>query len=196
MSFYSLSLSLSRTQQHEITTDSRAQGKGMNVGFITYPMTRGGTPIDPGILPAMPGLTGRNLETAWFHALFPNTFYFLMPDHIFLVILSPEGPKRTIEKSALLVHPSVLEDEKIENLDEKLDAMMAFYDKTNVEDLVACERVQLGIGSDMYEGGRFSYKYEETIHRFQNMLLDHITGEPRIPAGDESGSIGRSWQRT
>ena len=102
----------------------------------------------------------------------------------------------TIEKSALLVHPSVLENDKIENLDEKLDAMMAFYDKTNVEDLVACERVQLGIESDMYEGGRYSYKYEETIHRFQNMLLDHITGEPRIPAGDESGSIGRSWQRT
>lgn len=91
----SLDLSFTNTARNNITTDSRAQGKGMNVGFLTYPMTRGGTPIDPGILPAMPGLTGRNLETAWFHALFPNTFYFLLPDHIFVVILSPEGPKRT-----------------------------------------------------------------------------------------------------
>eukprot|EP00939_MAST-03C_sp_MAST-3C-sp1_P005008 g5008.t1 len=58
---------------------SRRQGKGMNVGFVTYPMTRGGTPIDPGILPPLPGLEGPNAETAWFHAIFPNTFYFLMP---------------------------------------------------------------------------------------------------------------------
>lgn len=169
----------------------RRQGKGMNVGFVTYPMTRGGTPIDPGILPPMPGLSPENQETAWFHAIFPNTFYFLMPDHIFVVILSPSGAERTVERSALLVHPS-LKDSGDPEVEEKLDAMMAFYDKTNMEDIVACERVQEGVQSSAYEGGRYSFKFEETIHRFQNMCIDHMIGRPRIPAGDEH-SIGRSW---
>ena len=169
----------------------RRQGKGMNTGFITYPLTRGGTPIDPGILPPMPGLDKEEQKTAWFHALFPNTFYFLMPDHIFVVVLSPDGPNRTVEHSALLVHPSV-RDQGIPDLEKKLDNMMAFYDKTNIEDIVACERVQEGVESVAYEGGRFSFKFEETIHRFQNMCIDHMIGEPRIPAGDED-SIGDTW---
>eukprot|EP00940_MAST-03C_sp_MAST-3C-sp2_P002975 g2975.t1 len=173
---------------------ARRQGKGMNVAFVTFPMTRGGTPIDPGILPPMPGLKGDSLETAWFHAIFPNTFYFLMPDHIFVVVLSPDGPKRTVEYSALLVHPSV-KDQGIPDLEAKLDKMMAFYEKTNIEDIVACERVQQGVQSSAYEGGRFSFKFEETIHRFQNMCIDHVIGKPRIPSGDES-SIGECWDTT
>jgi hypothetical protein len=44
-------------------------------------------------------------------------------------------------------------------------------------------------------GGRMSFRFEETIHRFQNMVADHMIGLPRIPAGDEI-SIGgyHSWE--
>ena len=40
-----------------------------------------------------------------------------------------------------------------------------------------------------------SFRFEETIHRFQNMVADHMIGLPRIPAGDEI-SIGgyHSWE--
>ena len=62
--------------------------------------------------------------------------------------------------------------------------------RTNLEDIEACEHVQLGIRAKSYEGGRFSYKFEETIHRFQNMVIDHMIGKPRIPSGDDH-SIGR-----
>ena len=27
-------------------------------------------------------------------------------------------------------------------------------------------------------------KFEETIHRFQNMLIDHLIGKPKVPQGD------------
>ena len=55
------------------------QGKGQYVGFVTEPLTAGGTPIDPGVLPNFPGLNASQTNTAVFHTLFPNVFYFLLP---------------------------------------------------------------------------------------------------------------------
>ena len=65
----------------------RRQGKGQYVGFVTDPLTAGGTPIDPGVLPNFPGLNASQTNTAVFHALFPNVFYFLLLSHMFVVRL-------------------------------------------------------------------------------------------------------------
>ena len=38
-----------------------------------------------------------------------------------------------------------------------------------------------------YKGGRFSFRFEETLHRFQNMVIDKQLGgehKYRIPEGD------------
>eukprot|EP00516_Mucochytrium_quahogii_P006503 CAMPEP_0203748978 /NCGR_PEP_ID=MMETSP0098-20131031/3699_1 /ASSEMBLY_ACC=CAM_ASM_000208 /TAXON_ID=96639 /ORGANISM=" , Strain NY0313808BC1" /LENGTH=542 /DNA_ID=CAMNT_0050637905 /DNA_START=297 /DNA_END=1925 /DNA_ORIENTATION=- len=169
----------------------RAQGPGMYVGFVTNPLTNGGTPIDPNVLPSFPGLKGEEVETGVFHQLFPNAFYFLLPSHIFTVILKPTSAGVTIEQANLLVHPSLLEDAKVKEetavLNKKLDDMMAFYDMTNLEDIHICELVQDGVRATAYQGGRVSYRFEETIHRFQNMLVDHLVGHAgRVPKGDEA----------
>jgi len=168
----------------------RRQGSGKNLAFVTQPITSGGTAIDPGILESFPGLAGVENETAWFHALFPNVFHFLLPSHIFSVILDPVSPTTTIERTALLVHPSLMDDLKTQKeteiLQKKLDATMDFYQMTNNEDIDACELVQEGLRVEDYEGGRCSYRFEETIHRFHNILVDHLTGHPeRIPPGDD-----------
>ncbi|ETV82301.1 hypothetical protein, variant [Aphanomyces astaci] len=69
----------------------RAQGTGSYIGFATSPLTNGGTPLDINLLPPMPGLTGANTVTAWFHHYFPNAFYFLLPHGLFTVILETTG---------------------------------------------------------------------------------------------------------
>ena len=43
------------------------------------------------------------------------------------------------------------------------------------EDIEICQRVQIGTAAPTYQGGRFSYRFEETLHRFQNMLVDKMT---------------------
>ena len=48
-----------KVDEHE-----RRQGPGQYVGFVTYPLTRGGTPIDPGVLPALPGLGAENKQVS------------------------------------------------------------------------------------------------------------------------------------
>ena len=162
----------------------RAQGQGMYVGFVTYPLTRGGTPLDPDRTPAMEGLTAQNKETAWFHHHFPNAFYFLLPGSLFSVILEPTGPTTTREHTNLLIHPSALEAKDAER---KLDEAWEFYTLTNNQDIDICEEVQLGLQARAYTGGRMTFRFEETVHRFQNMIADYMTGNTaHIPEGDES----------
>jgi glycine/D-amino acid oxidase-like deaminating enzyme/phenylpropionate dioxygenase-like ring-hydroxylating dioxygenase large terminal subunit/glycine cleavage system aminomethyltransferase T len=178
---------VSGVDEHE-----RRQGPGQYVGFCTFPLTLGGTPIDPrpDIIPAMPGLDADNQRTGWFHYLFPNMFWFLFPDHMFAVYFEPQSATKTVERGSLLVHPTLLEKEVLADgsmVQDRLDDMFAFYDMTNMEDILACERVQNGIKAHPYEGGRYSFRFEETIHRFQNMVIDHVIGQPRIPCGDDVG---------
>ncbi len=182
----------------------RRQGRGQYIGFVTEPLTRGGTPIDPGVLPDFPGLDAAQRDTAVFHSLFPNVFYFLLPSHMFMVRLEPISPTETREVADLLVHPTLLDDGAAvdeatgetlgrDEIERRLDAMWEFYLETNREDIVACEHVQEGVSSEPYQGGRMSFRFEETIHRFQNMVADHMVGEPRVPCGDDMVIGGYNW---
>ena len=110
----------------------------------------------------MPGLTDYERNTAVFHAIFPNTFYFLFPAGLFVVRLCPVSPTETVEHAHLLVHPTLYDEVKTSEVEAKLDEVMAFYDKTNKEDIAACELVQSGIQTSAYQGGRVSYRFEET----------------------------------
>ena len=117
-----------------------------------------------------------------------------------MVRLEPISPTETREHASLLVHPSLLDDGmakddvtgevlSLEEINTRLDKMWDFYQETNDEDIVACEGVQEGVKIEQYMGGRMSFRFEETIHRFQNMVADHMIGEPKVPPGDEI-SIG------
>ena len=50
------------------------------------------------------------------------------------------------------------------------------------------KNVHQGTSTPLYTGGRFSFRFEETLHRFQNMVIDKmLVHEPtryRIPDGD------------
>jgi choline monooxygenase len=61
---------------------------------------------------------------------------------------------------------------------------MAFWDEVNLEDVEIVERVQDGLSNPVYEGGRMCYRFEESVHRFQNMEIDRILGLWRVPEGD------------
>lgn len=176
-----------------VNDHNRNQLYGKYTGFNTFPLTSGaGTPIDTDVLgPVFPGVKGDQANMAVFHAQFPNVFYFLMPNHLFVVHIEPISPTETLEHSYLMIHPSLYTEyeakEKLTELNEKLDKMMKFYDMTNLEDIQACEWVQEGVSCDDYKGGRVSYRFEETIHRFQNIYIDHLCGfYKRVPLGDDS----------
>ncbi len=53
---------------------------------------------------------------------------------------------------------------------KKYQEDMAYSDKVQQEDIEICERVQEGLGSKVYDRGRFSPELEEAVHHFQGCL--------------------------
>jgi choline monooxygenase len=159
----------------------RFQGPGLYTGMCTSPLSR-----DPDTvrfeLPIMPGLNAVEAQSAYWILLFPNIALFLLPDHLFTLLLQPDGPGRTQESADLLVHPSAL---AAPDAERQIDHILAFWGMVNEQDIAAVERVQRGLQTQAYPGGRMCFRFEEPIHRFQNMVIDRMTGVWRVPPGDE-----------
>jgi choline monooxygenase len=158
----------------------RYQGPGMYTGLATVPLSR-----DPSIvqfdLPVLPGLEGAEANCAFWILLFPNIALFLLPNHLFTLLIHPDGPGTTIESADLLVHPHAL---AVPAAEKKIDTILDFWAMVNRQDILAVERVQQGLQARAYPGGRMCYRFEEPLHRFQNMVIDRMTGVERVPPGD------------
>ena len=94
---------------------------------------------------------------------------------------------RTAEVAYLLTHP-----ESVASSDDPegdVEALLAFWDEVNQEDIGIVERVQDGLRNPAYEGGRMCYRFEESCHRFQNMLIDRMLGITDVPPGDDAETV-------
>jgi choline monooxygenase len=153
----------------------------MYTGMCTSPLSR-----DPDTvrfeLPTMPGLNAVESQTAFWILMFPNVALFLLPNHLFTLLLQPDGPGRTLESADMLVHPSAL---AAPDAEKHIDQILDFWGMVNGQDVAAVERVQRGLQARAYPGGRMCYHFEEPIHRFQSMVIDLMTGAWRAPPGDE-----------
>jgi choline monooxygenase len=158
----------------------RYQGPGMYTGMRTTPLS-----VDPNTvrfdLPVMPGLHPLEATSAFWILLFPNIAVFLLPNHVFTLLYHPDGPGRTLESADMLVHPSALADPEAQ---AKIDAIAAFWGMVNLQDVAAVERVQQGLQARTYTGGRMCFRFEEPVHRFQNMVIDRMVGIDRVPPAD------------
>ena len=131
-------------------------------------------------------LRGDDAESGRFVLLFPNTAISVLPNHAFIIVANPVGPDRTVERTVLLSHPESLDNPDSE---KELDQLMRFWDLVNRQDIGIVERVKEGISNPAYRGGRMCYQFEETLHRYQNILIDKMVGIERIPPGDQEESV-------
>jgi len=170
-----------------IDANHRWQGTGMYVGFCT-------TPIAPdtedggwqsGLRP-ISGLDAADAASARFIWLFPNVALNILPNHLFVIHARPVGPGLTHETTYLLTHP---ESTGAADTERAVDELAGFWDAVNREDIGIVERVQAGLDSTPFPGGRVCYRFEESLHRFQNMIIDRMVGKRRVPPGDESETV-------
>ncbi|TCJ19965.1 aromatic ring-hydroxylating dioxygenase subunit alpha [Rubrobacter taiwanensis] len=164
----------------------RWQGPGMYSGFCTTPISQNSEAGGWQGLPPLSSLSEEDAVSARFALLFPNTAISVLPNHAFVIVAKPVGPDQTLEKTVILSHPESLEDPDAE---EKLNQLMRFWDLVNLQDIEIVERVQEGISNPAYRGGRMCYKFEETLHRYQNMIVDKMVGIDQVPPGDEEGMV-------
>lgn len=155
----------------------------MYVGFCTSPIA--GNTDDGGWqgLAPLSTLSQDDAISARFAWVFPTVAINALPNHVFLLLARPAGPGRTRETAYLLVHPEVSAAAG-GHADAAIDELLAFWDEVNREDIAIVERVQQGLRDTAYTGGRMCYRFEESVHRFQNMLIDRVLGIARTPPGD------------
>jgi len=159
----------------------RWQGSGMYTGMCTSPIAANTEQGGWQGLPPISGLSESDATSARFAWLFPNTALNVLPNHVFVMIAEPVSAGHTSERTYLLAHPDSVARPGAE---QAIDELAGFWDAVNREDIAIVERVQLGLGSLAYTGGRMCYRFEEPLHRFQNMVADRMLGIRRIPPGD------------
>jgi choline monooxygenase len=165
----------------------RWQGTGMYVGFCTSPIApdtdEGGW--QSGLAP-ISGLNDVDASSARFIWLFPGVAVNILPNHLFIIHARPVAPGLTHETTYLLTHPNSIGTGGTERA---VDEIMSFWDGVNREDIEIVERVQSGLASTPFPGGRLCYRFEESVHRFQNMVIDRMVGKRRIPPGDDAEMV-------
>jgi choline monooxygenase len=161
----------------------RWQGRGKYVGFCTSPIAPNTDDGGWKGLPDMPGLEGADAYSARFAWLFPNVAINALPNHTVLLLTIPVSATQTREVLYMLAAPESIAAAG-EHADELVGNLVAFWDEVNREDIGIVERVQRGLADPAYTGGRMCYRFEESVHRFQNMLIDRIVGVQRVPEGD------------
>ena len=162
----------------------RWQGPGKYVGFCTWPVAPNTDDGGWKGLPPVEFVDGQDAEAARFIWLFPNIAINVMANHVFLLLARPDGTGRTAEVAYLLAHPDSIAASADPEGD--IDALLTFWDEVNKEDIGIVERVQDGLGNFAYEGGRMCYRFEESCHRFQNMVIDRMLGIGDVPPGDDA----------
>jgi choline monooxygenase len=165
----------------------RWQGTGMYVGFCTSPIApdtdEGGW--QSGLEP-ISGLDDVDATSARFIWLFPGVAVNILPNHLFIILVRPVAPGLTHETTYLLTHP---ESTGAEGGEQAVDELASFWDGVNREDIEIVERVQSGLSSTPFPGGRLCYRFEESVHRFQNMVVDRMVGKRRVPPGDDADMV-------
>lgn len=156
----------------------RWQGPGMYTGMCTTPVSRNTDTGGWDGLRPLGSLRGEDAESGRFVWLFPSTALVVLPNHAFVLLNQPVAADRTLETAVLLTHPEALGDPAAE---ECLDQLEKFWDLVNRQDLEIVERVQQGIRNPAYRGGRMCFRFEEPLHRFQNMVVDKMLGIDRVP---------------
>ena len=165
----------------------RWQGTGKYVGFCTWPIAPNTEDGGWAGLPPVTFVEGQDAEAARFIWLFPNIAINVMANHVFLLLARPDGVGHTAEVAYLLAHPDSVTGSADPEAD--IDALMTFWDEVNKEDIGIVERVQDGLRNPAYEGGRMCYRFEESCHRFQNMVIDRMLGIANVPTGDDAETV-------
>jgi len=163
----------------------RYQGPGMYCGQTTTPVS-GDDRDDWLTLPPAAGLDDSDLVSGRFVAIFPNVLLSVLPNHVWVMRFDPISAGETMETCSLLLPPSTGEVS-----DADVEPTVSFWLDVNNEDIDIVERGQRGLTHGAVPPGPLAPRFEEPLHRFQNILSQCFTRESLadipIPEGDVPG---------
>ena len=156
--------SYSRLEDHyHILNPGKFSGQGTHV----YRQIRddGGNP-----LPDFPGLSEKWDTAGEYLTVTPNVLLGVQRDHVFTIILEPQGPRRTLEH----VHIYYAGPDTPENLRRKNAEQ---WKGVFVEDIGVVEGMQAARGAPGFDGGRFSPAMDGPTLLFHQWVASRLTGQ-------------------
>lgn len=165
----------------------RYQGAGMYCGQSTTPVSADDRD-DWLTMPPATGLDESDLVSGRFVAIFPNVLLSVLPNHVWVMRLRPESPGVTNETWTMLVPPTGASASIADR-----ESTVSFWLDVNAEDVGIVEAGQRGLTKGAVPPGPLAPRFEEPLHRFQNMLADHMTldsiADLAVPCGDRIGNV-------
>lgn len=150
-----------------------ALAEALDVGAYRTELLDGGVlqvgiarPGEPVFVPPVGSPDAGQAVGAYYLWLWPNVMLNLYPWGLSLNVVLPEGPERTRVRFRTYVRDSALLDQ----------GAGAGLDRVEHEDEAVVESVQRGLGSRLYERGRYSPSREQGVHAFHRLLAAALAG--------------------
>ncbi|MGF1525551.1 MAG: aromatic ring-hydroxylating dioxygenase subunit alpha [Candidatus Competibacterales bacterium] len=134
-----------------------------------------------GRLPRFPNLPAALTQQSEYICLFPNVMVGCHADHVYAFIVEPVAVDHTRERFEFFF---VGEDALGPELAAARHACAARRQEINGEDIDIVERLQVGRASPAFDGGIFSPVMEDTVHLFQCLVTQALTGVAPHVQGD------------
>ena len=160
----------------------RWQGPGMYTGMCTTPVSRNTDAGGWDGLAPLSTLGAQDADSGRFVWLFPGTALVVLPNHAFVLFNRPGGaePHRRDRRAA--GPPGVASTPDAEAGSSSSGSSGTWSTARTSRSSSASSE---GLENPAYRGGRMCFRFEEPLHRFQNMVIDKMVGIDRVPGGDE-----------
>ncbi|GAC1380285.1 MAG: aromatic ring-hydroxylating dioxygenase subunit alpha [Ktedonobacteraceae bacterium] len=121
--------------------------------------------------PPLSGLLLDDMRSYYGLVLTPNVLLNLLPDHVVLHTLWPEGPTRTRVVCDWLFEPEVMSRTDFDPMDA-----VQIFDIVNKQDWEVCELAQLGVTSKAFQSGGIYVPSERHLRAFADLVLEKLEG--------------------
>lgn len=116
-------------------------------------------------------LPARQMEGTSVMSFWPNFAWIACPESIIVYTIDPQGASKTRIRWEWFVP-----DTEAAQSPENLERLVGLYDRVQQEDMALLPLVQKGVESPGYVAGPFSPSREVGVHRFQELLMEHLSG--------------------
>ncbi len=117
------------------------------------------------------GLPARQMEGTSVISFWPNFAWIACPESIIVYTIDPQSAAKTRIRWEWFVP-----DTETAQSPENLERLIGLYDRVQQEDMALLPLVQKGVESPGYVAGPFSPSREVGVHRFQELLIEHLSG--------------------
>lgn len=143
-------------------------GQFSGQGTLVYQQIKG----DQGeVFPDFSNLSEFWDEGAEYIALFPNVLLASQRDHTYAMILLPQGPERTIERTVIYYSFNPKERPDLKDLIKKNSDQ---WRRVLEEDIFVVEGMQKGRHGVKFDGGKFAPKMDGPTHMFHHWAAEQI----------------------